>query len=175
AGAEELAKTGNLEARIALVEGGQALQEVNNQLADLKEQLSLLLDIPTCTTLELVEPPLPVACVTCADEAVSLALESSPEIKEAEQTICKARAAVAAGKVDYLPNIAVVGGYANNNMVDVIQPNIGFVGVVGTYTFVDWGKRRNTIREREQLIGMTTLKCQQTQDDVKKNALKAFR
>jgi outer membrane protein TolC len=46
---------------------------------------------------------------------------------------------------------------------------------MGTYTFVDWGKRRNTIRERDELVAMATLKAQQTQDTVRQNTLKAFR
>jgi outer membrane protein TolC len=82
---------------------------------------------------------------------------------------------VAAAKVDYLPNIALVGGYANNNTIDVIQPNFAYVGAVGTYTFIDWGKRRNTIREREELLGAAILKVQTTQDKVRQDALKAFR
>ena len=82
---------------------------------------------------------------------------------------------MAAAKVDYLPNIALVGGYANNNTFPAIQPNIGFVGAVGTYTFVDWGKRRNTIREREELMAAAILKVQTTQDKVRQDALKAFR
>ncbi len=175
AGTEPLAQTGNLEARTALVEGKQALQEVSSQVADLQEQLAILLDVPTCTQFELVEPPPPVAPVRCADEAVSLALANSPEIREAEQTIAKANAAVAAAKLDYVPSIAVVGGYANQTAANYIQPNIGFVGVMGTYTFVDWGKRRNTIHERDQLVAMATLKMQQTQDEVRQKTLKAFR
>jgi outer membrane protein TolC len=172
---EELAKTGNLEARTALVEGQQALMEVSNQIADLQEQLAILLDMPTCTQFELIEPGLPLAPVKCADEAVSLALANSPEIREAAHTIDKARAAVSAAKLDYVPSIAVVGGWSNQTAADYIQPNIGFIGAMGTYTFVDWGKRRNTIRERDQLVGMATLKLQQTQDTVRQNALKAFR
>src|SRR5439155_24011818 len=77
-------------------------------------------------------------------------------------------------KLDYVPSIAIVGGYSNQTAADYIQPNIGFVGVMGTYTFVDWGKRRNTIREREQLIAMACLKVQQTQAEVQQKALKAF-
>src|SRR5438876_9701425 len=175
AGVEPLARTGSLEARTALVEGKQGLLEVSNQIADLQEQLAILLDVPTCTQFELVEPPLPAAPVTCADEAVALALAASPDIREAEQNICKARAAVCAAKLDYVPSIAAVGGYSNQTMADYIQPNIGFVGVMGTYTFVDWGKRRNTIRERDTFVAMATLKLQQTQDDVRKNALNEFR
>jgi outer membrane protein TolC len=100
AGTEPLAQTGDLEARTALVEGQQALQEVSNQVADLQEQLAILLNLPTCTQFELVEPPLPSAPVQCADEAVGLALANSPDIREAEQNIAKARAAVAAAKLD---------------------------------------------------------------------------
>jgi outer membrane protein len=174
-GAEMLAKTQALEARTALVEAQQGLQQVDKQIADVQEQLNGLLDLPLCTTLELVEPPLPVLPFHCADEVIGLALAASPEIREAEQNICKARAAVAAGKLDYVPSIAVVGGYTNQSAADYIQPNIGYVGVVGTYTFVDWGKRRNVIHERQNLIGMATLKLQQTQDDVRLRALKAFR
>src|SRR5262249_10682890 len=95
---EEAAKTGNIEAREALIEGQQSLHEVSNQLADLQEQLAILLDLPTCTQFDLVEPALPVAPVKCADEAVGLALANSPDIREAEQTIEKARAAVCAAK-----------------------------------------------------------------------------
>jgi outer membrane protein TolC len=174
-GMEAMAKTGNLEARAALVEGQQALQEVSNQIADLQEQLAILLDLPTCTQFELVAPPMPMAPVRCADDAIGLALANSPEIREAEQNIEKARAAVRAAKLDYVPSIALVGGYTNQTFADYIQPNFGYVGVIGSYTFLDWGKRRNTIRERDQLIGMATLKAQQTQDTVRQNTLKAFR
>jgi outer membrane protein TolC len=176
AGAEEVAKTGLPEAQVALVQAQQGLLEVEHQIHDLTEQLAILLDVPTCTTFELVEPPPPVAPVHCADEAVSLALASSPEIREAEENVNKARAAVAAAKVDYLPNIALVGGYANNNgTINPIQTNIGYFSAVGTYTFVDWGKRRNTVRERDEMVGMASLKVRQTQNEVRQKTLKAFR
>jgi outer membrane protein TolC len=171
----EAAKTGNLEAREALIEGQQSLQEVSNQIADLQEQLAILLDLPTCTQFDLVEPALPAAPVKCADEAVGLALANSPEVREAESTIDKARAAVRAAKLEYVPSIALFGGYLNQTAADYIQPNIGYIGVMGSYTFFDGGKRRNVIRERDQLVGMATLKMQQTQDTVRQNTLKAFR
>ncbi|HLN31172.1 MAG TPA: TolC family protein [Gemmataceae bacterium] len=173
-GAEELAKTKLPEARIALVEAKQGLQEVSSQLAGLQVQLAILLDMPTCTKFELVEPPLPLAPVKCGEDAVAIALANSPDIREAQQNVCKARAGVAVAKVDYYPNIAVVGGYTNQTFADYIQPNIGYVGAIGSYTFVDWGKRRNKLREAEEVVGMAVLKCQQTQDDVRQKTLKAF-
>jgi outer membrane protein len=174
-GAEMIAKTGSLEARTALVEARQAVQEVAKQAADLQAQLLGLLDLPACTTLELVEPPLPLLPYNCADDMVGLALASSPDIREAEATICKAKAALAAGKLDYVPSIGLVGGYVNQTGASYIQQDIGYVGVVGSYTFVDWGKRRNVIRERQNLVGMATLKLEQTRDDVRLKVEKAFR
>jgi outer membrane protein TolC len=174
-GAELLAKTQTLEARTALLEARQGLQDADKQLADLQEQMNALLDLPACTTLELVEPPLPVLPYRCADEVIGLALESSPEVREAQATIEKAHAALAAGKLDYVPSVAAVGGYMNQTGQDYIQPNIGFVGVMGSYTFLDWGKRRNVIRERRDLVAMATLKLQQTEDDVRQKTRKAFR
>src|SRR5262249_30139668 len=53
--------------------------------------------------------------------------------------------------------------------------DIGYVGVVGKYTFVDWGKRRNVIRERKDLVAMASLKLGQTQDEVRQKAVKTFR
>src|SRR5262249_29876043 len=85
-----------------------------------------------------------------------------------------ARAGVTAAKVDWLPNVAIVGGYANQSFADYIQPNIGYVGVQGSYTFLDWGKRRNTIRRAENLVARANLKVPTTQDEVPKEALEAF-
>ena len=46
AGAEELAKTGLPEGKLVLVAAKQGLQQVGNQIADLSEQLAILLDMP---------------------------------------------------------------------------------------------------------------------------------
>jgi outer membrane protein TolC len=174
--AELLAKAQNtVEVRTALLEARQALQQVEKQVADVREQLNNLIDLPTCTLLELVEPPLPVLPLHCADEAIGFALAAIPEVREAEQTILKARAAVAAAKVDYLPNVAAVGGYLKQTGMSYVQEDIGYVGVIGSYTLVDWGKRRNTLRERDNLVAMATLKLEQTRDEVRQNVGKAFR
>jgi len=105
---------------------------------------------------------------------IAIAMSNHPEISSAEHTIAKADAALKAGKLDYMPSVAAVGGYLNQTGQSYMQENIGFVGIVGSYTFVDWGKRRNVIRERCNLVAMANLKLQQTQDDVRLQAIKAF-
>jgi outer membrane protein len=174
-GAQEFAKLGTIEARTALVEAEQALQQVDVQVADLQEQFDILLDVPTCTVLELIEPPFPAPPVRCADEAIDLALAASPELREAAQNIAKAQAATHAAQLDFMPSFVALGGFTNQTAASYIQQNFGYIGVMGSYTFVDWGKRRNIIQEREHLIGMATLKLRQTQDDVRQKTLKAYR
>jgi outer membrane protein TolC len=174
-GAEMLARTKNLEARTALVEAQQALQQVDKQVADLQEQLNGLLELPLCTNLELVEPALPVLPFHCADDVVGLALAASPEIREAQQTILKAEAALAAGKLDYVPSIALTGGYLNQTGMSYVQQDSSYFGVIGTVTLFNGGKRRNVVRERENLVTMATLKLHETEDEVRQKAVKAFR
>jgi outer membrane protein TolC len=174
-GAEMLARTGLPEAKVALVEARQGLQEVENQLADVEAQLSDLLGFPTGTKFQLVEPPMPAPPVRSAEDVAAAAAANSPEVRAAEQDVVKAHAAVAAAKVDYLPNIAVVGGYANQTFADYMQQNFEYMGVVGSYTFFNWGKRRNTVRERENLVAMAQLKVAQTVDEVRQKAQKAYR
>jgi outer membrane protein TolC len=173
--AELLAKTQTVEARTALVEAQQGLQQVEKQIADLREQLNGLLNLPLCTVLELVEPALPVLPYHCADEVVGVVLASSPDIQEARETVRKAEAALAAGRLDFIPSIALMGGYVNQTVQSYVQQDIGYIGVVGTYTFFDGGKRRNVIRERQNLVAMANLKLQQTEADVQQKTVKAFR
>jgi outer membrane protein TolC len=169
------APTAPVEFRLALAEARQGLGQVESQLADLQEQMNLLLDLPVCTRLELVEPALPPVPVACADDAVTLAIASSPDVREAELTVRKAQAGVCVAKVDYLPNVVIMGGYANQTAADYMQPNIGYVGVMGSFTFVDWGKRKNSVREAQTLVALASLKARTTQDEVRQTTLKAFR
>ena len=150
-GLEQLSRLGTLEARTAFVETKQALQQVDGQVADLQEELDILLDLPTCTALELIEPPVPALPVACAEDAVNLALAASPDVREAVHNIAKAEAATHAARLDFVPSIVALGGYTNQTAASYIQPNFGYIGVMASYTFVDWGKRRHIIQERAAL------------------------
>jgi outer membrane protein TolC len=174
-GEEAVALTKSTDARLALLEAKQAVQAVDGQIADLEAQLNSLLDWPACTKLDVVEPPLPMVPVKCADDAVALALAASPDIREAEQNVVKARAGVAVAKVDYLPNIAVIGGYAKQTLMPSVQEDINYVGVVGSYTFWEWGKKKAVVRQSEKVVALAETKLEMTRDDVRDKTLKAFR
>jgi outer membrane protein len=172
--AEVAAKTKAVEAQIAMVEARQGLQEADKQLAEIQGKLLYLVEMPSSTQLELVVPSDPVMSFAHAEEAVGTAIATSMELCEAHQNIIKAEAAVAAGKVDFFPNIALLGGYTNQSAFSFIQQDIGYLSVVGSYTFVDWGKRHNTVFERENMVAMARLKYRQTEETIRQKTQKAY-
>jgi outer membrane protein TolC len=164
----------NAELRLGLLEVRDGLAKIDQQVAELTDTIDQLTQLPPGTQLELVEPALPPVPVSSADEAAAFALANNPQIGEAEQNICKARAGIKAAKMDCLPIIDVVGGYANQTAADYIQPNFGYLGVTANYTFLDWGKRCCTLRQRETELMMANKNVQVTAETVQLDARKAF-
>jgi len=163
------------EARIAAVEAKQAVQAVSSQASDLAEQLNALLDLPLDTRLELVELPPLTPTIVYPDQAIDLALRSSPEVFQADQTVAKAEAGLRVAKVDYLPDVAIMGGYINQDGMNVIQSSVGYGAIVVNYPLFDGGKRTHAVREAESVVAMARQKACQTRDEVRLKALKAYR
>jgi outer membrane protein TolC len=136
--------------------------------------LTQLLGLPPCTGLELVEPALPPLTVTCADQAAQYALANNPQVREAQQNITKAQAGLRAAKMDYLPDVSVVGGVTAQSFADYIQDDFAFIGVTAAYTFWDWGKRKEVKRQRETQIALAHHNVQVMIETVQLEARKAF-
>jgi outer membrane protein len=162
------------ELRVSLVEARQGLLQVRGQVLELTQQLNSLLDLPPCTVLELVDPVPGEPGVRCADEAAQRALACSAEVREAEQNIAKARAALQVARMDYLPDVNVIGGYQNQSATPTIQPNFGFVGVTASYTFWEWGKRRDVKWQREATLALAQQNLHVTIEKVQLEARKTY-
>jgi OMF family outer membrane factor len=172
---EELVKVKPVpQLRIGLVEARQGLVQVRGQVRELTETLNNLLDLPACTELELVDPLPPELPLGCPDDAANLAVARSPEVREAEENIGKAEAFLKLAKMDYLPDVNVVGGYANQTFANYIQPNFGYVGVTANYTFFGWGKRGDVKRQRETLVALAQQNVVVTRNKVALEARKAY-
>ena len=162
------------EIRIALLEARQGLVQVRNEVRELMQQLDSLLDLPLCTVLELVDPMPADFPFRCADDAAETAVANSPEVREAAQSIAKAEAGLKVARMAYLPDVSVVGGYANQTAADYIQPNIGYVGVTASMTLFEWNKKKDLIHQRETQIAMARQNLFVTQDKVRLDARKAY-
>lgn len=162
------------ELRVSLLEAEQGLVQVKGQVQELVDQLNNLLDFPPCTHLELVDPIPPPPPVHCADEAARMALSCNGDVREAEANIAKAEAALKIARMDYLPDVNVVGGWANQTSASYIQPNIGFVGLTGSWTLWDWGKRGEVKRQRETQIALAHQNLAVVSDKVELDARKTY-
>jgi outer membrane protein TolC len=162
------------ELKIALLEVRQGLPQVKGQVRELTDQLNNLLDLPPCTVLELVDPVPPAPPVRCADEAVQYALASNAEVREAEQNIAKAEAALKIARMSCLPDVNVLGGYANQTGADYIQDNIGYVGLTATHVFWEWGKRKDVKLQRQSQIALAHQNLLVTRDKVQLEARKTY-
>jgi outer membrane protein TolC len=162
------------ELRIGLIEARQGLVQVRGQITELNQVLANLLDLPACTVLELVEPLPCDLPLRCADDAVQLTLANNPDVREAEASIGKAEAALRIAKMDYLPDINLIGGYANQTVASYIQPNIGYFGAMANYTFWGWGKRRDVRLQRETTLALAHQNVIVVRSKVTLEAQKAF-
>jgi outer membrane protein TolC len=148
------------------VESGKSLVIAASKVKELTASLDQLLGYPANTELELIPPETQYEDISLK-EAGARAMLANPEVIEAEQTVVKARAASTLSKLDYVPDIALLGGYAyQNNVIPVLPPDFSFIGVMGTYTVFDFGKREHTVKERRAQLSAAELAVELTKAKV---------
>jgi outer membrane protein len=162
------------ELRLGLLELRKGLVDADKQLADLVDLMNQLLGLPPCTVIELVEPVLQPLAISCEEDAAQRAVQNNPKIIEAEQNITKARAGLKVAKLDYVPDVYVFGLGITQSAADYIPTDFAAVGVSASYTFVDWGKRRNVKFQREAQIALAMQNVEVMAESIRADARKAF-
>jgi outer membrane protein TolC len=128
--------------------------DLSSRVRTLTASLNDRLGWPADTPLELEAPAALIEHMTLV-EAVEQALSTNPEVIEAEQNVQKARAGTKLSKLDYVPDIAVIGGFAaQQDFIPLLPNNFAYVGVFGTYNIFDFGKREQTVKERSTQLEM---------------------
>lgn len=142
------------ESKAALLEAEKELLQSTDKVKELTASLDDLLGWPTNTRLEL-DPPAPLVENLSLQQALGKALARNPEVIEAEQNVKKAQAASKLSKLDYVPDIAVVGGYGYEaNAIPLLPRDFSYIGVMGSFNIFDFGKREHSIKERNAQVQM---------------------
>lgn len=134
-----------------LISAEKKMIMANSQVRELSASLNSLIGLPEETELELVPPSPQVEAISLAD-ATQTAMASNPEVVEAEQTAIKARAGRRLAKLDYVPDVAVLGGYAYQTVMPLLPRDFSYVGVMATFTIFDGGKREHTVKMRNAQV-----------------------
>jgi outer membrane protein TolC len=136
-----------IQSRAELLQGRQSVLTAELQIDDYTTEMNDLLGFPLDTKLEL-DPEVETNFETLPkSEYVKEAWEENPEIRAAEEAVVKARAAVAAAKTAYIPDITAYARHSYQDGVPFFVHNFGTVGINLNYTLWDFGKRRATVRE----------------------------
>jgi outer membrane protein TolC len=117
--------------------------------------------------------PLPDHAITLAT-AGQRALATNSEVIEAEQAVVKAQAAVSLSKLEYVPDVAVMGGYSYQTAVGLLPTDFSFLGVVATFNVFDFGKREKTLKERKSYLELAQMNLQAVKSRVTASVQSAY-
>jgi len=164
-----------MEHKSALLEASKELATANNEVTQLTQSLNALIGFPVDAKLVLVAPE-PATQTVSLPQATQQALANSPEVVEAEQTVVKAKAASKLSKLEYVPSVAVIGGYINQPqpVMPLLPNDFSFIGFTATYTIFDFGKREKTVSERNTQVSMAEANLTLVQAKVASGVQKAF-
>jgi outer membrane protein TolC len=136
------------------IAAAKGLAIASSKVKELTASLDMILGYAIDTELELVTPVTQMEEISLK-EAADKAMATNPEVVEAEQTVAKAHAASKLSKLDYVPDVAVMGGYVYNaNAIPLLPRDFSFIGIMGSYNVFDFGKREHTIKERNAQVSM---------------------
>jgi len=159
--------------RPGLLEADKELITTRSRVLELTQSLNALIGFEPDTELELAAPE-PVLESISEREVTQQALANSPEIIEAEQTVVKAKAAAKLSKLEYVPNVAVIGGYMFQTAIPAVSTDFSYIGVMATWNLFDFGKREKIVSEHRTQLEMAEAAVDLVKARVAANAHKAL-
>ena len=159
-------KVAAIDGRAGLLQGQQAMLTAELQLSDLAAEFNDLLGLPLDTQLVL-DPAVPanVDLHSC-EEFVQTAWAENPEIRASEDSVRKAKAAVAAAETAYIPDVTAYARHSYQNGVPFLLHNFGEFGVHLSWEIFDFGKRRAVVRERQAQLAEAEENLRRLKDEV---------
>jgi outer membrane protein TolC len=154
-----------VQTKLAKVEYEQL--ELSNQLATQKEQLNSLLGRAVDTAFEVAGVPEFTSFENDLVTARKTALERRPELQQARLAIEQATLDRRIKKSEYIPDVSAGFVYLTpRNYPPVIPKNFADVGVVVSWEFFDWGRKKHQLTEKEKAVEQAKNGLKETEDQV---------
>src|SRR5271169_2461365 len=118
-----------------------------------------------------VSPP-PGSCLR--EQCLKLALESHPEIAQAQAAVEQAAAGIRLAKREYLPDVEALARYSFQNNVPFLARNFGTFGFHLNIDLFDGGKRRAVVRERDAQLAQAKENLARVSDEVELRVRTAY-
>jgi outer membrane protein TolC len=155
-----------IEANASVLQARQSLLTADLQIADLTTALNNVLGLPLNTSLRLNADIPGAPELRPEDSYVQDGWAKNPHILIAQATIRKARAALAAAKSAYIPDVTAYFTNTWQDGVSLLQRNISAIGANVSWDVFDFGKRRAAVREREAQLAEAKENLERLKDDV---------
>jgi outer membrane protein TolC len=163
-----------MQAQAALLEKRQAGFTIDVQIDDVLVELNELLGLPL--DMELILAPAEKGpIVPSLEEAIRKATGQNPELLAAQQTVEKARHAVAAAKADRIPELGLFAQHIYQNGVPFLAPNNGVFGIRLNVNLFDWGKRTGVVKERQAQLAQAEEELHRMERRMQIDVEKAYR
>jgi len=141
--------------------------ELSNQLATQKEQLNSLLGRAVDTSFEVAGVPEFTSSETDLAAARKLAVERRPELQQSRLAIEQATLDRRIKKSEYIPDVSAGFVYLTpRNYASVIPKNFANVGVVVSWEFFDWGRKKHQLAEKDKAVEQAKNELKETEDQV---------
>jgi outer membrane protein len=163
------------ESQAAFVEASKELVAADSEVEEWSRSLNALIGFGPDAKLILALPE-PIMETVSLTQATQQAVTNSPEVVEAEQTLVKAKAASRLSKLEYIPGVAIVGGYVNQPqaVLPLLPGDFSYIGFTATLNIFDFGKREKTISERHAQVEMAEAGVAMTKTKVAATVQKSF-
>jgi outer membrane protein TolC len=155
-----------IESRAQLLQAKQELLTSDLHISDLMLRFNDVVGFPLATKLVLEADVPPADDICPREECVKTALAAHPEIREAQDDVKKANAAVKLAKDEYIPDITAVAKYSYQDNLPFLARNFGTFGVHLGYDLFDGGRRRATLREHEAQLAQAKENLARVTDEV---------
>ena len=169
---DSVVKTG-LQADLAYQE--EKLLGATNERKDNESDLAIIMGLSYNDSIVLTEQPSSLPAVQSLEHYLQSGKSNNLDIQLAQQMIQKASYNVTAAKKDYLPSLNAVAGYYNQSLISVLPVNNYFIGVMASWNFIDFGKRKAVLNERMSQHKQAELNFNDSKKKVDNEIFKAYR
>jgi len=165
------------EVRAQIAQAKHVHGQLQDAVADMKEELADLCGLPVDAELDLSHPDGSASDASPETEAaVQAALRQNPEVEAAAHQLEKARAAVRAARAEYIPEISAFAQHVYQDGAPFLSTaNNGVFGLHMTWTMFEFGKRRAQVSERTAEVAQAEENLARLRNRVRIDVEKAVR
>jgi outer membrane protein TolC len=162
-------------AQATRLERRQSLLALDNQIDDLRTDLNDMLALPLETALDLAPFELAPDEQVSAVDTIASDLGEHPDVRAATALVDKAEAEVTVARSAYIPELAFFGQYVHQSAVPFLPRDNLVVGLRGSWTVFNFGKREAAIAERRLQLDEARVNADRVRNQVSADVQRSVR